>query len=119
MRLEQLEALRVHESREHPVRYLGGIADARWCDRSRIYFHLWIAVHDALQRLAKSGRARTGEGDLVVLACVGQRLIALEYLADDFDVLAGTQEWLAVSDTVPALHHLRAGRPDTKDKATA
>src|SRR5215471_11189532 len=59
------------------------------------------------------------KGDLVVLACVGQRLIALEYLADDFDVLAGTQEWLAVSDTVPALHHLWAGRPDTKDKATA
>src|SRR5262249_2237667 len=82
VRPEQLEALRVHKSREHAIRYLGGIADARWCDRGRIYLHLWIAVHDALQRLAKSGRTRTGEWDLVVLACVGQRLIALEYLAD-------------------------------------
>src|SRR5262249_61960848 len=71
----------------------------------------WIAVRNALQRLAKSG--------LVVLPCVGQRLIALEYLADDFNVLAGAQEWLVVSDSVPALHHLWAGRPDTKDEATA
>src|SRR5262249_54095212 len=102
VRLEQLEALRVHKSREHAIRYLGGIADARWCNRGRIYLHLWIAVHDALHRLAKSGRTRTDEGELVVLACVGQRLIALEYLADDFNVLAGAQEWLAVSHTVPA-----------------
>src|SRR5262245_55970296 len=119
VRFEQLEALRVHKSREHAIRYLGGIADARWCDRGRIYPHLWIAVHDALQRLAKSGRARTGEGGLVVLACVGQRLIALEYLADDPNVFAGAQEWLAVSDTMPSLHHLWTGRPYTKDKATA
>src|SRR5262249_17624463 len=119
VRLEQLEALRGHKSREQAIPYLGGIADGRWCDRSRIYLYLWIALPFALQRISQSRRTRAGEGDLVVLACVGQRLIALEYLADDFNVLAGAQEWLAVSHTVPALHHLWAGRPDTKDKATA
>src|SRR5262249_1158995 len=81
--------------------------------------YIFIFGLPCMQRLAQSGRTRTGEGDLVVLACVGQRLIALEDLADDFNVLAGAQEWLAVSHTVPALHHLWAGRPDTKDKATA
>src|SRR5262249_61336316 len=116
MRLEQLEALRVHKSREHAIRYLGGIADARRCDRGRIYLHLWIAVQDALQRLAKSGRARTGERDLVVLACVSQRLIALEDLVDDFNVLAGAQEWLSVSNTVAALPPPWGRRTDSKDQ---
>jgi hypothetical protein len=116
--LEQIEALRVHKYRKHAICHLRGIADTRWCDSRRIYLHPWIAVHDALQRLSKSGRARTGVGDLVVLACVGQRFIAIEYLADDFNVLAGAQKGLAVSDTVPTLHHLWAGWPDTEDEAT-
>src|SRR5208337_3333760 len=119
VRFEQLETLRVHEYGKHAVGYFGGIADARRRDGRRIDLHLWIAVHDAFERLAKSGRIRTGVGDLVVFACEGQRLGAIEYLADDLDVLARAQERLAVSDPVPAFHDLRAGRPDAKNEAAA
>ena len=49
VRLEQLEALRVHKSREHPIRYLGGIADARWCDRG-LEGRKYIKITDATVR---------------------------------------------------------------------
>jgi hypothetical protein len=75
-------------------------------------------VQDAFERPAKSGRARPGIGDPVVLASVGQRFAAIEYLADDLDVLRPAQERLAVGGAVPAFHHLRARRPDAEDEAT-
>ena len=46
VRLEQLEALRVHEYRNHAIRYLGGIADARRRYARRIDLHPLIAVQD-------------------------------------------------------------------------
>src|SRR5262249_30050041 len=59
VRLEQIEPLRVHENGKHAVRHLSGVADARRCDGCRIYLHIWIAVDDAFERLAQSGRVRT------------------------------------------------------------
>ena len=54
-------------------------------------------------------RARTGEGDLVVRACVGQRLIAIEYLADDFNVLAGVHDASSVIAVIAVMAGGRAG----------
>src|SRR5262249_25491951 len=78
-----------------------------------------LRVHDRFQRLAETGRAWAGVGNLIVLALVLEWALAREYLTYDRDIFAGARERLAVGDTMPPFDHLRAGRADAEEKAVA
>jgi hypothetical protein len=76
-------------------------------------------VHDRLQRLALPERARPGVRELDLGAVVGHRLLPVEHLAHDRDVVADALVRLAPRLAVPPLDDLRAGHPDADDEPTA
>ena len=73
-------------------------------------------VVDQLERLAQT--AAPIQRQLVVLALVGQRLAAPDHPAD-LDDLAGPADRRVIRHAVPALDHLRAGRPDPQREPAA
>jgi len=119
VRLQELEALRVHPYRDQAVGDFRAAGDARRADGRGVDLHVLAAVQDALQRLAQAGGAGPAVGNLVVLALEFQRRLAREDLPHDGDVLARARERLAVGNAVPALHHLRARGAEAEDEAPA
>ena len=76
-------------------------------------------MHDDLQRLPESRRTGPVVGNVVVLAVVLERLLALEDLPHDLDVLARLAQRLPVRLTVPTLGDLRTRRAHAEQEAAA
>jgi hypothetical protein len=117
--LEDVVLLRVHPYREEAVSHLGGGSHTRRGDGGGVDRNVFLAVQNALQRLAEAGGARAGVRQLVHLALEGHRPLAGDDLLHDGDVLLQPGHRLAVGHAVPAFHHLRAGGAEAADEAPA
>ena len=106
-----------HEDRQYAIGHLTRRPEPDRRDRGGIDGHVRIAVQDAFQRLAEAGRARALVGNLVELAVMLKCCFALQDLAQDLDIFAGTRHRLAERHAMPAFDHLRPGGADPQQES--
>src|SRR5581483_11176658 len=113
------EALRRHEDRQPAVGDLVRERDVLRADRGEVDRDVGPQrSQHQLERLSEPGRAGAVVRDAVVLALVLDH-VAPQRRPNDLDILTRLHERLAPRLAVPALYHLRPGRPEPEQEAAA